>query len=255
MDMQDTVILEWTYTPSNYFEEPISIQRDDCLILMGDGRVTATVLTKEYDQEHHKRNQLHEYVESHFKAVLLTTYRYYELSKPSMPMVYSDGRQDVTLSLDCISATAIISDHVDLISTNSEGKILLDTKRERIDSQQALAELIAQIAPADPLVKKILSSFATAIEDPKNELVHLYEIRDALSKHFGGDKVARHELGISKHEWSRLGHLACGEPVRQGRHRGEHLGPLRVASDDELHEARRLARHFIEAYLKKGQLI
>lgn len=248
MNMQNAVVLEWTYTPGDFFEEPISIQRNDCSILIEGGRVTATVVPDEYDEGHRKRDELHELVENYFKSVQLFTHRRFSLPKPGMSRVYPDGRRDVTIFVDSCTMK-ITCGRVDLVTTDPEGKVVRDTKRERIDSEKGLAQSIAQIAPTDPLLAKLLKSFRIAVEDPTDELVHLYEIRDALSSHFGSAKAVRDILGISKYEWDRLGRLACTEPVQQGRHRGEHLVPLRMATDGELDEARGLARRFIEAYL------
>lgn len=163
-------------------------------------------------------------------------------------MVYPDGRRDVTLFVDSCTMKMTCG-RVDLVIADPHGKVVRDTKRERIESEKALAQSIAQLVPTDLLVGKLLKSFRTAVEDPSDELVHLYEIRDALSSHFGSAKAARDILYISKPEWDRLGRLACTEPIQQGRHRGEHLVPLRMATDGELDEAHGLVRRFIEAYL------
>jgi hypothetical protein len=89
-----------------------------------------------------------------------------------------------------------------------------------------------------------------SVRDPANALVHLYEIRDALSKHFGNDTAARKALGISINKWERLGILANDPSLKQGRHRGGSLGALRDATVKELGEARRIARSLIEGYLE-----
>lgn len=88
------------------------------------------------------------------------------------------------------------------------------------------------------------------MRDSNNELVHLYEIRDALSVKFGGETSARAALAITSSQWSRLGQLCNIEPLRQGRHRGKTSGALRDASEAELTEARGIARAMIEAYLQ-----
>jgi hypothetical protein len=88
------------------------------------------------------------------------------------------------------------------------------------------------------------------VADPDNELVHLYEIRDALATKFGGEGAVRSALGIRSKEWSSLGQRANSEPLRQGRHRGTKVGgELRDAVESELKDARGIARNMIEAYL------
>ena len=83
-----------------------------------------------------------------------------------------------------------------------------------------------------------------SVRDPANELVYLYEIRDALSVKFGSDRGARIALAITSSQWSRLGQLCNDEPLRQGRHRGKTRVALRDASEDELFEALRLVGNF-----------
>lgn len=95
----------------------------------------------------------------------------------------------------------------------------------------------------------ICPTYPAAVKYPENELVHLYEIRDTLSKLFNGKKPACKALCLSASHWSRLGKLANDEPLKQGRHRGKSAGELRDASESELLEARNIACNFIESYL------
>jgi hypothetical protein len=89
-----------------------------------------------------------------------------------------------------------------------------------------------------------------SVRDPANAFVHLYEIIEALSKHFVNGAGARKALGVSNNKWRRLRQLANDEPLRQGRHRGKSLGALRDATVKELEEARRIARSLVEGYLE-----
>jgi hypothetical protein len=253
MNKDDAVILEWRYTPKSFFEDARNIQRDDCEIRIADGRVTATVAPDQYDKEHKKRDELHEFVEGYFRSVQLFTHQSFALPKPGMSRIHPDGRRDVTVFPQTLHSTLKISDHVDFVVTDADGNIVADSKRERIEAENKLAEAIGRIRPTDPILGKLLDSFHAAVEDPDDELVHLYEIRDALSAHFGGRQKVQAALNISKSEWDGLGRLACTEPVQQGRHRGEHLVPLRRATGDELANARGYARRFIEAYVRYAE--
>jgi hypothetical protein len=136
----------------------------------------------------------------------------------------------------------------DAVVVGADGKEISNTRRERIERRKAFARS-ASAHIADDVVNSILRSYAAAVTDPRNELVHLYEIRDALCTHFKGEKSARHALGVSADDWSTLGKLSCSEPLLQGRHRGQYLRLLRDATEDELLTARRIARNMIERYL------
>ncbi len=131
------------------------------------------------------------------------------------------------------------------LDTKSEEALYL---KERIERRIELAQR-ASVFITDTVANAILRSYSAAVNDPKNELVHLYEIRDALSQHFGGESAATTALQISSAQWSRLGQLSNNEPLTQGRHRGKQLGVLRDATNAELTEARDIARAMIESYL------
>jgi hypothetical protein len=94
-----------------------------------------------------------------------------------------------------------------------------------------------------------MKSYKAAVSDYSNELVHLYEICDALSKHFSGIKSAQTVLNLKKSDWSNLGKIANNEPLKQGRHRGKSIGELRDATEKELDDARNIAKKFVKAYL------
>jgi len=138
---------------------------------------------------------------------------------------------------------------VDLKVTDADGNVVSDTKAERISRKNELSDLVERHEPRDTLVSVLLDSYTAAVHDPANELVHLYEIRDALTKRFGGSRAAQAALGVRHLRWLRLGHIANNEPIKQGRHRGTNPGTLRDASEQELQESRDIASELIERYL------
>ena len=142
--------------------------------------------------------------------------------------------------------------HVDTLIVDKDGKVTVDTKRERIEKKKRLAEIVAAHSAKDPLLTALVQSHEAAIRDADNELVHIYEIRDALVAKYGGDAKARKALGLSDPQWSKFGRLCNVEPLRQGRHRGKSSGVLRDATAQELDEARGTARAMIEEYLRNS---
>ena len=192
-----------------------------------------------------KTNEL----EGRFLGAQLVSRKPYEFSRTVLYRVYPGGRRDVTISLKTLELVTATS-FADLIITDAAGNIISDTRQERLQRRDRFAELAAKYHQSDTTASGILCSFDTAVRDPDNELVHLYEIRDALSRRFGGDRAAKQELVISNSRWSELGRLANAEPIRQGRHRGEYVGALRDATPDELNEVQSIAVQMIEAYLE-----
>jgi hypothetical protein len=245
--MEDVVLLEWTFTPKDYFEDEIRIARDDYQMVIRNGVVEARINPEIYDSEHKMRDALHTSLNDRFLGVQLLTHKPYTLSKASMARIHPDGKRDVTVFPESCVMT-MTAGNVDLVVKDKDGNVISDTRRDRIEKKKELAEL-AELYSSDTVASSLLSSYKSAVNDPENELVHLYEIRDALSKLFKGETPARNALGLSASDWSRLGQLANSEPLKQGRHRGKSAGELRDATENEISEARSIARNFVESYL------
>lgn len=245
--MEDVVILKWNFTPKDYFEDEIHIEHDDYEMIIKDGLVEARISPEVYDKEHKMRDLLHKSLDDRFLGVQLLTHKPYKLSKASMYMLHPDGRKDVTVFPES-GVMTMIPGIVDLVVKDKDGNITSDSRRDRVEKKKEFAEL-AEAYSSDQVASSLLASYKAAVNDPDNELIHLYEIRDALSKLFSGEKQACASLKLSAIEWSRLGQLANSEPLKQGRHRGKSAGELRNATEEELTEARKIARNFVEAYL------
>jgi hypothetical protein len=247
--MDAVIMLNWTFSPPDYFEEPIEISRQDYAMTIADGQVHAKIDSAIYEAKPEIRAELHEALNDRFLGAQLYTHRAYELSRPNVTRVHPDGRRDIFAEIEPICVKVSMG-QVDVLVTDKDGNVITDSKRDRIDKKKSLAELIAAHRANDTLLASLLRSHAAAVRDPNDELVHLYEIRDALSAKFGNDIATRTALGISRPQWSRFGALCNDEPLRQGRHRGENAGALRDATEVELMEARGIARAMIEAYLQ-----
>lgn len=247
-NMEDIVVLEWKFSPPDYFEEPIHIKRDDYVMTISNGTVEARIRPELYDKDQSIRDRLHSSLNDRFLGVQLFSHKPYELSKASMYRLHRDGRKDVTIFPEPILITVSMG-KPDIIVKDKDGNVISDSRQERIQKKQELAELAEKYRQKDPFLASILHSYNEAVNDPDNELVHLYEIRDAIAKHFRGELAAKSVLGISGTQWSRLGKLANDEPLKQGRHRGKNPGVLRDATEGELREARSITRNLVEAYL------
>jgi hypothetical protein len=148
LDSNDAVILEWQYTPANFFEEPVVVSCPDYEIRIEDGKATATVAPEAYDVEHRKREELHAVVDAQFSAVRIVAHRRYQLSASSMSRVYPDGRRDVTVFAPT-AHVQLTAYPPDIRITDRAGNVVVDTKRERIDAERALAEAIGRLRPHD----------------------------------------------------------------------------------------------------------
>lgn len=247
--MTITVILEWSFSPPNYFEEPIEISRENYTMKIEAGEVTATIDYAVFNKNPSLQIELYESLNNRFLAAQLLSHQMYELFSSRMTHVDRDGHKHIFIGLSSASML-VTAGHLDFIHTDKDGNIISDSGRDRIEKKKNLAELVAKHKPNDVLATALLLSYNAAVTDPNNELVHLYEIRDALHKKFGNENSVRKKLSITSYQWSRLGELSCNESLRQGRHRGKFVGALRDATEQELAEAREISRSMIESYLQ-----
>ncbi|HUY35459.1 MAG TPA: hypothetical protein VMV69_22130 [Pirellulales bacterium] len=243
------VVLEWRFSPADYFEEPVTISRDDYTMTIDNGKVEARIASAACDANPSMRAVLDEGLNGRFLGVQLLSHRPYELSKLTMTRLHPDGRREFFMETEP-GHFRITGGSVDFQVIDKNENVLSDSRRDRIDKKKRLAELVCTYLASDGLLGALLKSYKTGVDDPDNELVHLYEIREALSTKFGGESATRSALSVSSSDWSRLGQLCNDEPVRQGRHRGKSAGALREATKTELAEARGIARAMVEAYLQ-----
>jgi hypothetical protein len=242
--VEENVTLEWTFTPEDFFEVPFEHKGERCTFDIQEGKVIADVSAiaeNEYTNIHDELNGL-------FLGAQLIEHGSYTLSDFAIIRIRPDGTRNIGVSVKSASIVTV-SGKAEFVITDAEGNVKHDSRAERIQNRREVAALAAKHR-ADPVAVAILKSYRAAAEESRIELIRLYEIRDALAKHFGeGD--ARKVLGISKNDWSRLGYLANEAPLNQGRHRGKKVGELRDATDAELNEARKIAQGMIRAYLKQ----
>ncbi len=193
-------------------------------------------------------------IRSHAESILgarqLLTHQPYKLDeRPRTAQIKSDGNRNVSLHMGV--NTLIVEGHApDRVVKDATGKVIQDTRAERIVEHQAFITWFSEAAMKDPLVGELQKSYTAAVNDPSDELIHLYEIREALKKRYGNERAARQQLGVTTGEWKVLGKLGDAVPIKQSRHRGAHVGTLRPARPEELREARAAAGRLIEAFLR-----
>lgn len=246
--IDNKIEIEWSYSPANYFEEQINLERENYSIEISDGHITAKMRADVFDSQPGLRDSLSQELKDYFLGAQPFRRQSFDIRGGAIIRIWPDGRRDTTLVIQ--SAVHMqTAGHIDLVYTDQKG-VVHDTRRDRIKATKSVAELSARHAGSNLTARKLLDSFDAAVRDPKNELIHLYEVWDALQKEFRGKEKAQSTLGISVHERSRFGRLANIEPLNQGRHRGQHAGSLRDATSEELDEAREIARHMLASYLE-----
>lgn len=244
-----TVFLEWTFAPENYFDGTVAYAFDEALVSIELGKVTARLPITALSSDNSFRERLEMDVRSRFEAVQVLTHQRFELSKARRLDIDSAGKKHYFLEAEA-GVITITGGQVDFAVTNAAGNTVRDSRRERADRKNEFSAQAASLVATDLLAAKLLKFYGAAVNDPQNEMIHLYAIRDALFTKFGNEKTTRSTLAISAHDWSTLGRLANDSPLLQGRHQGRKYGGLRKATAEELRQARTVAREMIEAYLR-----
>lgn len=240
---------EWKYSPETYLERPILIEFDDGLLEIKDGVAIAIIDPKLLHKDNTIGKKLSREIENNLFAVHITTHKDFELEYISRADIKEDGTKSCYVQASA-TATMTLSAKVDVVVTDKDGNIVSDTKRERLEKQNNLTYLINKYRAYDVTLDLMLKSSHKSKKEPNNELVYLYEIRDALSQKFDSKTKAIHALGIATKEWDEIGKLANYLPLKQGRHRGKAACSLRDAKPAELEIARKSASHLIEKYLE-----
>jgi hypothetical protein len=248
--MPDILLLEWNFEPADLFEQSTTARIGQYEFAIEWGRVQCQILVDVESDDYWLRQR----TEAHQRmvAILLAAQTFSDqpckLLKPAVSRIRESGGVDL-YAFPLTGTVRVAGRRPDTVLKDADGIVVRDTKRERIDRRNDLARRAAAHI-TDLVANSILRSYSAARNDPDNELIHLYEIREALSSQFGGERAAQKALNISSAKWRRLGSLANVEPLLQGRHRGGNPGALRDATADELEDARWIAREMIESYLQ-----
>lgn len=246
--MDAFVVLEWKYSPLDYFESKIEIKEDDFTMIIADGKAEAKIDSVVYDLTPSMSETLHDMLNSRFLGVQLCNHKGYILSSPDTVHVHTDGHKNRFVGLKG-SIVCKCNVKVDIKVCDKDGNVVADSKRSRIEKMNGIADLVSKHRK-DAALMSLLRSHDASLRDPDNRLVHLYEIRDALCQKFGHEDAVRSELNIPRSKLSRFGKLCNEEPLRQGRHRGKKYETLRDATAAELIEASAISISMIEAYVR-----
>jgi hypothetical protein len=116
-----------------------------------------------------------------FLGAQLVDRRQYTLSTHRIVRTRQDGTQLVKVSL---TESVRVGIGFEAVLRDMDGNIKIDTRAERVRAKRELAARVTMHLK-NPLVVSLIESHRAAVDEPHIELIRLYEIRDALAKHFG----------------------------------------------------------------------
>jgi hypothetical protein len=236
--------LEWGYEPGDLFEAQCSFILESGTLTVENGKACLRLKISNDPVTAETREAVSAQVTTVFDARRFLVHRAYTIRGPHVIQHQEDGKRHIAVILEGVQAK-VTGGSLDFIATNAMGQVVSDSKADRLISHHAFVSDLAPKAAKSPLLASLLRSYGAAVSDPSDELVYLYEIRDALFSHFGDEQSACHALDITKQEWKELGRLANVEPLLEGRHRGQHIQGSRPANQEELAAARSAAKLLI----------
>ena len=243
----DRVEIEWLYQPLDFFETSYEYRCDEYHLVIESGRAAASLTPPIEPVAPALQQLIADRVRGTFLVRQLQVHRPFDLQSPTVRGFYAD--RTTTTAGFTVDGTVAEAIPPDVITADADGTVQ-DTRAERIAQHAATLDLFAAKLSRGSVLGRMLESYSHAVEDPDDEWIHLYEIRDALAARYTSHRKARAALGITQDDWDRVGVLANVEPILQGRHRGHH-GKLRPATQEELAEVRRTVRRWIEAFAQQ----
>ncbi|MCA1640088.1 MAG: hypothetical protein LC768_17495, partial [Acidobacteria bacterium] len=95
--MQEVVIMEWTYTPGDYFEEKFEQFQDRFNLEIDNGKVQAVIPASVFDKNNSILEEIDEQIKALFMGIMICTHNDYKLSAYTDYRLLPDGKKAYTL--------------------------------------------------------------------------------------------------------------------------------------------------------------
>ncbi|HLA96711.1 MAG TPA: hypothetical protein VK612_13395 [Pyrinomonadaceae bacterium] len=241
--------IEWTYTPTNFFDAPYIQTTPEYTLSFDNGTALLILQSPQHPVEVELLKTLTEEIRQILNMRAIQIHEKFAFAARGETHTFSDGdRKSLIQGWATFKGASHMS--AELAEYDKDGNLLTMTKEQQAQKDREFLEVAAQKIPESEALLSVIRSYNAAIRDPADELIHLYEIRDRIVKEFKSSSEAQKEMRFNKLRWSRFGSLCNELPLRQGRHRGRNAGALRDATFGELKAARKIARDLIYAYLE-----
>ena len=253
MEISKTVV-QFEYKPVDYFESSFEFVSERYFLKIKNGMAQFSLCHPESAVSESLKKEMTDKLNTILNARMVIKHESYKVGSINVQQHYADGSIKIHRTITCGTGNLKLNSFTpDIILKDVSGNVVRDTKAERLQKELQFLKLSAHTSFNHPLIDKVFASYRSAVLDPADELVHLYEIIDALKNHYKEKSKALAALNISEVKWDRLFTLANNEPLKEGRHRGSKPN-LRTATEKEMTEARTIAREIIEAVLSKLSL-
>lgn len=237
----DTTLAKGQYSPNNFFDEEYSTSLPTYDLHFSNGNINI-VFKNEIIVNMEKHDEVKADIELILKIRAMQNRRTFNVKE----LVFYTQKGTVDAISFFGKCSVKIEDSVSFTLRDKNGNIKY-SKEDRISSERLLSSLLTKHI-GNTMVKKLISSYYSAIDDDSNLFIYLYEIRDALANNLGGKDNTTKILGISKNDWDSFGKLANNEPIEEGRHRGKSMNVL-PATQEQKQKAFSIALDMIIKYV------
>ena len=269
MDIEkvDSVTLEWTYEPPDYLEvvyseEEVTLPYKKLGIKFSKGKATVNFSPKVFPEVFPKdgdiknaldslSKDLTQYIKTLLISVQLHEVQLYEPKPfslneiPSRTIKEKEGITHKYTSVKFSFSPVKMKVNARVESSLSEEERIVRQEKinKRINETHALLD---EHLKQDITLFKMLRGMREALENPKYELVHLYEIVDAIKMRF--PKKEKEKLGIDDRDWGKVEEVCNSR--KEGRHGGLEREASEPATSEEKKKVRQITRKFIKLYLR-----
>lgn len=160
--------LQWSFSPVDYLENQVLPDLSLGRLEVSNGSITLAIFHRQSVFDEELRLRLHRELDDLLQAISILTHRPYRLRQLNACKASEDGQEEVF----------IFSEELTVAVSLSAGRFFTEEQHEK----ERVFLMGVQRHNSDPLLRSLIESYGRAIKDPRNELIHLYEIRDALSR-------------------------------------------------------------------------
>lgn len=164
--MSADVVLQWNFSPADYFEEMVETVCHRHMIKITDGKIETKINSDIFAENPSLKEKLHQCLNSLFLIQQLLTHKRhksYTLSKPVKTPVYQDGRKEYFLEAEPAIARVVVAS-VELRITDKDGRIIADPKAKRLEQIKCSREKFFR-HNSDQLLLNLLQSYDAAVRD------------------------------------------------------------------------------------------
>src|SRR5258708_16543333 len=149
---QTEVLLEWTYSPRDFFESPIEIARSNYPVDIAAGSISARMPATVFDADAEIKQRLHDALFDRMRGIQLLSRKPFQLSKPRLTRIEPDGRRHIFVELE--GAVLTLSGGVVAITVNdASGHVVRETKQKRLQKKHRSGEIVVKEKPGEQLCR------------------------------------------------------------------------------------------------------